>query len=191
MQQFCTYGSVRGATGNRRPYRVESRRFFTRSTAARGRNQSTGALVAGDHVADRRIAAYPGPSRRQERPKTGEAAARRPCRPRGVPTPRQPAHQESQVEAAACTQQSLEDVVVTAQSASVACRRSRRGARSAVPVSSPRRRSSRLPARARECADDSRTPRRARRAWSIHVARPAIRLADVRPEAGGLADPRT
>ena len=25
MQQFCTYGSVRGALGNRRPYRDKSR----------------------------------------------------------------------------------------------------------------------------------------------------------------------
>ncbi len=37
MQQFCQYGSVRGATGNRRPYRDNS---YTpqRSTAALARN---------------------------------------------------------------------------------------------------------------------------------------------------------
>ena len=27
MQQFCTYGSVRGALGNRRPYRDRSRKI--------------------------------------------------------------------------------------------------------------------------------------------------------------------
>jgi hypothetical protein len=30
MQQYCPYGSVRGATGNRRPYRDESLAAFDR-----------------------------------------------------------------------------------------------------------------------------------------------------------------
>jgi hypothetical protein len=30
MQQFCPYGSVRGATGDRRPYRDESRHGLLR-----------------------------------------------------------------------------------------------------------------------------------------------------------------
>ena len=38
MQQSCTYGSVRGASGNRRPYRDEIRRSFTSFTQAAAEN---------------------------------------------------------------------------------------------------------------------------------------------------------
>jgi hypothetical protein len=31
MQQFCQYGSVRGATGNRRPYRDSSFTLFSQT----------------------------------------------------------------------------------------------------------------------------------------------------------------
>ena len=40
MQQFCTYGSVRGALGNRRPYRDKSP--FTFTDSRRGRLPYTG-----------------------------------------------------------------------------------------------------------------------------------------------------
>ncbi len=35
MQQFCQYGSVRGATGNRRPYRDNSYPYTTPSPRSR------------------------------------------------------------------------------------------------------------------------------------------------------------